>query len=361
MSETVELRNPKDVIINGVSLDKLIKDHQHYICRDCDGWQKMRLCIIDEDLTRINFEGLDISRAIFVESRLDKSSFNHCNLSYTNLSRIIGSDINFKYANLFNTIFTNSRIDNGIFYEADITDAKFNDISCNFSSFEHATIRHTDFANARLRNAIFKDSLCGFCNFSDCMLDASDFSYATIDSSSFFDAFLHLGNFEYADIKGSSFYTATLIGANFKNSKIDDETIFSQSHISNIQYNNPPISIACPEEGSFIGFKVGLMYNAEDLLTFVLIKLEIPADAKRSSGTGKKCRCSKATVLDITDLSSNEQHIEKAVSLYSKAFEYKVGETVHVDDFDDNRWDECSAGIHFFMSKDDAIRYIKSF
>ena len=49
--------------------------------------------------------------------------------------------------------------------------------------------------------------------------------------------------------------------------------------------------------------------------------------------------------------------VEKGFSLHESGFEYKVGEMVYPDRFDDNRWDECSNGIHFFITKQEAIDY----
>jgi hypothetical protein len=34
-----------------------------------------------------------------------------------------------------------------------------------------------------------------------------------------------------------------------------------------------------------------------------------------------------------------------------------VGETIEVKDFDDDRWNECSAGIHFFITRKEAVEY----
>ena len=34
-----------------------------------------------------------------------------------------------------------------------------------------------------------------------------------------------------------------------------------------------------------------------------------------------------------------------------------MGETVYPDSFDENRFEECSNGIHFFMNKQDAILF----
>ena len=40
-----------------------------------------------------------------------------------------------------------------------------------------------------------------------------------------------------------------------------------------------------------------------------------------------------------------------------KECHYKVGELVIPDSFDENRWNECSHGIHFFINKQNAINY----
>lgn len=109
--------------------------------------------------------------------------------------------------------------------------------------------------------------------------------------------------------------------------------------------------ICCPEEGSFTGFKQAYLNN-----TPVIVKLQIPADAKRSSATSRKCRCSKAKVLSITDFSGVAE-FQMAVSGYDNNFIYEVGKTVIVDDYDDNRWNECSTGIHFFITRDEAVIY----
>ena len=86
------------------------------------------------------------------------------------------------------------------------------------------------------------------------------------------------------------------------------------------------------------------------------MKLEIPEDAKRSSATTRKCRCSKAKVISITGIKSGKEY-EEAFSKYNNKFVYRVGETVVPDSFDEDRWNECSHGIHFFITKQEAIDY----
>ena len=85
--------------------------------------------------------------------------------------------------------------------------------------------------------------------------------------------------------------------------------------------------------------------------------LEIPEDAKRLSATGRKCRCNKAKVLEIQNLDGTKADINEVRSDYTAAFIYRVGETVSVDDFCEDRWDECSAGIHFFINRQEAVNY----
>ena len=85
--------------------------------------------------------------------------------------------------------------------------------------------------------------------------------------------------------------------------------------------------------------------------------MEICADAKRSSATSRKCRCSKAKVLSITNLDGSDSGLTEVRSNYSKEFVYCVGEIAKAPDFDENRWNECTAGIHFFITRGEAVKY----
>ena len=108
------------------------------------------------------------------------------------------------------------------------------------------------------------------------------------------------------------------------------------------------IPINCPSDGAFVGWK-----KVQDKL----IKLLIPEDAKRCSATTYKCRCDKAQVLAITSLDEESSFDSVTNVAYIPSIEYKVGEMVYPDKFDEDRWNECSNGIHFFINKQDAINY----
>ena len=123
--------------------------------------------------------------------------------------------------------------------------------------------------------------------------------------------------------------------------------------LSWIDPNDYPL--VCPEQGAFVGYKVGLTLNEYLSLIPCIIKLSIPEDAKRSSAYGNKCRCNKAKVLDISTFGG--QKVKFAISQYDYSFVYEVNKEVSVPDFDENRWHECAPGIHFFMSEKEALDY----
>jgi hypothetical protein len=106
--------------------------------------------------------------------------------------------------------------------------------------------------------------------------------------------------------------------------------------------------MACPDTGSFIGFK-----KASGLI----VKLEITADARRSSATGRKCRCDKAKVLEIQNKDGSVADTTSVVSSYKKEFVYRVGEIVEEPEFCEDRWNECSEGIYFFINRQEAVNY----
>ena len=110
----------------------------------------------------------------------------------------------------------------------------------------------------------------------------------------------------------------------------------------------PYIPLACPSDGEFTGWK-----KVGDKL----IRLLIPADAKRSSAASIKCRCEKAKVVAITSLDEGECYEEVTNCNYAETI-YRVGEMVYPDSYDDDRWNECSHGIHYFINKQDAINYL---
>lgn len=129
-----------------------------------------------------------------------------------------------------------------------------------------------------------------------------------------------------------------------------NEYDFYGADLLNVRYDECTgfFALVCPEEGSFIGYKKA---NGH------IVKLRITEDALRSSATSRKCRCSKAEVLSITTLDGEDDGLTSIPSNYDSDFIYRVGTTVEVEDFETDRWDECAAGIHFFITRQEAVQY----
>ena len=169
-------------------------------------------------------------------------------------------------------------------------------------------------------------------------LSGADLSYANLSGANLSGANLSSANLRDANLSGADLSDANLSCANLSYANLG-------SAKANIYTTG--FYLACPEEGAFIGFKKCREKR--------IVKLLIPEDAKRSSATSRKCRCSKASVLDIVD--RDGAHHDTAVSGRLAPFTYRVGETVEVPDFDENRWRECAAGIHFFLTRAEAEAY----
>ena len=155
------------------------------------------------------------------------------------------------------------------------------------------------------------------------------------------DAYLRGAYLRGADLGGANLRGADLGGAYLRDANLSDADLGGAKEV-------PYIPLACPSDGAFIGWKK---------VHGKLVKLQIPDDARRCSATTQKCRCDKALVLAITDLDGSNPIEEIENTAQAHHVTYKVGELVLPDSFDEDRWNECSHGIHFFINKQDAIDY----
>jgi hypothetical protein len=145
---------------------------------------------------------------------------------------------------------------------------------------------------------------------------------------------LHGADLREADLREADLRRTNLYGADLREAK-------------NVPFL--PQTIVPPEKGIFTGFK-----KVGDFI----IELEIPAEAKRSSATTRKCRCEFAKVISITKKDGSATDLTEIVNNSCKpVVTYKLGEMVYPDSFDDDRWNECSHGIHFFITRQEAAEY----
>ena len=192
-----------------------------------------------------------------------------------------------------------------------------------------ANLYGADLREANLRRANLREA-----NLYGADLREANLREANLRRADLYGANLYGANLREANLYGANLYGADLYGANLRGVDYDERT--------------GAFALQCPEKGAFIGYKKASRY---------IVEIQVCEDAKRSSATTRKCRCSKAKVLSITNRDGTKADIEEVESDYRSDFIYKVGETVEVPDFDEDRWNECSTGIHFFITRDEAVRY----
>jgi len=206
---------------------------------------------------------------------------------------------------------------------------KLNEYDFYGADLSGANLRSADLSGANLRSADLRSA-----NLSGADLSGANLRSANLSGANLRSADLRSANLSGADLSGANLRSANLSGADLLNVRYDECTGF--------------FALVCPEEGSFIGYKKA---NGH------IVKLRITEDALRSSATSRKCRCSKAEVLSITTLDGEDDGLTSIPSNYDSNFIYRVGTTVEVEDFETDRWDECAAGIHFFITRQEAVQY----
>ena len=194
-------------------------------------------------------------------------------------------------------------------------------------------------------------------------LHGADLSYANLHGADLSYACLHGADLRGADLRHADLCDACLHGADLRGADLHGADLCDADlrHADLRDANHVELSIAktsiLPDESDIIGWKKAYVDDTMPPKP-VIVKLLIPADAQRSNGTGRKCRASTARVLDLQDKQGNSLPPDTtAYSEYDTDFTYKKGETVHVENFDTNRWNECAPGIHFFITRIEAVAY----
>jgi hypothetical protein len=145
-------------------------------------------------------------------------------------------------------------------------------------------------------------------------------------------------NLDGANLGGADLGGAHLDGANLGGAYLSGADLSGAKNaelaIARLQF--------IPETGSFVGWK-----KCRDGR---IVQLIIAESAKRSHGGERKCRCSKAKVHAI--FLADGVPCDEATSLKDDEFVYRVGVTVEPKlPFDDDRWNTCGSGIHFYITR----------
>ena len=290
-------------------LNKVLEAHKHYLAQDCEGWQNMRADLSGADLSGANLRSANLRSA---------------NLSGANLYGADLSDANLSDANL---------------YGADLSDANLSDADLMRADLYGANLMRADLSGADLSDA----DLYG------ADLRSADLRIADLSGADLSAADLRSADLRSADLRSADLSGAHLSGANLSSADLSGAGL-SGADLAEVKYNEKTsfFALSCPEEGDFVAWKrVGK----------VIVKMRVPSEAKRSSATSRKCRCEYAEVLELQNLDGTPYEDDKIVNVKYVKTIYKVGEIVNSDLWDNDRWNECSHGIHFFITRDEAVRY----
>ena len=178
-------------------------------------------------------------------------------------------------------------------------------------------------------------------------LSPADLRYADLGSADLSYADLGYADLSYADLRYADLSYVALRSANLRSAKLRYANLSS----ANLSYadlrsaKNSELAIAQTRilpEGALIGWK--------KCKNDIIVKLQIPAKAKRSNAFGRKCRAEFVKTLEIFGA-------EKGVSTYDNKTEYVKGKITKCNGWDEDFTNECSAGIHFFITRLEAENY----
>lgn len=287
--------------ISKEELEKILENHKHYLAEDVCDWETMKANLARANLSRVDLRESNLKYANLRGANLNLSNLSEAKLSFADLQGADLSQTDLSEANLTLTYLSGANLREAYLGGTCLRDADLSD-----ADLIGAKLRKTDLRGANLRRADLRDvDLCG----------------------------------------------AILMDADLRGAKLPDPDVM-----------NSVCPLVCPEKGAFIGWKTANVELPDEAgvpeMVPVIVELQIIEHALRSSATGRKCRCNKAAVLDIQSLDG--ESLPKgtvAHSRYDPTFTYKVGQKLYVDNFDDNRWNECSTGIHFFITRQEAVDY----
>ncbi len=214
--------------------------------------------------------------------------------------------------------------------QVDFTNSYFSDLE-----FDNQDFTMLDFSWSTFHNVVFTNCKFDLSVFDHCVFENVCFDSSSLVGTSLVASDLRTSKLSHVNIDCADFTNAILIGTILEDINYTYRTV---------NFNN-----VCPIGIYFYAYKK--CFNNR------LVKLLIPKDARVSSATSRACRCDKAKVIAITNLDGSGSYSE-ASSYVDDSFIYKLGEMIYADDYDDDVWRESTHGIHFWVTKEEALSYM---
>jgi len=251
----------------------------------------------------------------------ERANLYRANLSCANLYRANLSGANLSGANLSCADLYGANL-----YGADLSGANLSGADLYGANLSCADLSCADLSGADLYGA----------NLSCAKLSGANLSGANLSCANLYRANLYRANLYRADLSGADLSGANLSCADLSGAK-------------NIEQADAITRIL--PDGDLIVWKQAQTKDGAK----AIIQLKIPAAAKRSNATGRKCRAEYAK--DMKHFVDGKETKQKLYSGHNRGFVYEVGKVIRPDGFDENRWEECSSGVHFFITRWEAENY----
>jgi hypothetical protein len=178
----------------------------------------------------------------------------------------------------------------------------------------------------------------------------ADLSWANLSGADLSGANLSRANLSGADLSGANLSGANLSGANLSGANLSGADLswadlsranLSRANLSRANLKDTKgLAFQIPQEGELIVWKA---------VSGGVCKLRIPPEAKRTATpVGRKCRAEWVEVLEAP---------KNGTGLHDPKVVYRAGEIVRPDKYDDDIRVECTHGVHFFLTREEAEAY----
>jgi len=204
--------------------------------------------------------------------------------------------------------------------------------------FENRNMEKIQFINCKICGSTFRNCSMQFVRFNGCNISAVDFRNVDLSYSEWLDTYVNHVNMP----------ESVFLKANFRKTHIFDVD-FSTANMSDINIDYTVTGLQDAPEGDLV------MYGKKHGW---IVTMLIPKEAKRSWATTRKLRAEYVKTLEIDPSRGytrsrliHSSHRSKSIVVY------EVGKMTYPDSWDDNRWNECSHGIHGFLDKREAVTW----
>jgi uncharacterized protein YjbI with pentapeptide repeats len=238
---------------------------------------------------------------------------------------------------------------------ADLSGANLSGANLSGASLNGADLNDADLRGASLSKADLRDA-----DLRGASLNCADLNDADLRGASLGKAGLGGASLNGADLRGANLRGAELGEANLSGADLGEASL-RKADLRDADLGEANLRGADLGEANLSGAKnVPDLAAAQTLITpagtiegwkkcrhGVVVRLLIPAEARRSNATGRKCRAEYADVIEVIGATT-------AASLRTPETTYTAGRRVFCHQWCEDRWIECGGGIHFYLTRSEA-------